>query len=84
MTLIAAVVGGLLIGYFVKDRRRAYQIWIPIWIVVLTFQTIVLHTTEDNLDWIYPFVQLAILAIGLAAVWLGGYIRGRRKRAAAA
>ena len=49
MTAIAAVVGGLLIGYIVKERRTAYLIWLPICIIVLIFQTIVLHTTEDAL-----------------------------------
>ena len=65
----------------VKDRRRAYLIWVPIWITVLIVQTITLNQTEeDAIDWIYPFVQLAIFGVGLAAVWLGGYVRGRRTK----
>lgn len=48
MTALAAVLGGLLIGCLVKERRTAYLIWLPIWLAVLLFQTIVLATTEED------------------------------------
>jgi hypothetical protein len=77
VTAIAAVFGGLLIGFLVTDRRTAYLIWVPVWVAVLTFQTIVLETTEGGVDWGYPFVQIAIFGVGLAAVWFGGFAPSR-------
>ena len=56
--------------------RTAYLIWVPIWLAVLIFQTIVLNwTEEDALDWAYPVVQIAIFGVGLAAVWLAQVVR---------
>ncbi len=79
MTATAAIVG-LLIGYFVRDLRRAYLIWGVIWVLVLIVQTIVLYTTEEGvLDWLYVPVQLAIFAAGVLAVWVGSYARRRRE-----
>ncbi|MBA2440191.1 MAG: hypothetical protein H0V50_05900 [Thermoleophilaceae bacterium] len=72
MRLVESAAGGTADWLsFVKERRTAYRFFLPIWLAVLIFQMIVLNWTEDDaIGWSYPFVQIVILCVGLAAVCL--------------
>jgi hypothetical protein len=79
MTLITAIIGGLICGYFVAPRLKAFLILLLPWTLVLIFQTTVALDPEDvpPESWEYVPVQIVILLVGAAMVWIGGKIRSR-------
>jgi len=78
MTVFTATVLGLLIGLVIRERRKAYLVWLPIWALVLLGQTVLLARTNDSVDAVYPFIQGAIVLAGAGCVWLGGRLRDHR------
>jgi hypothetical protein len=50
MTAFTAIVLGLAIGFLVRERRKAYLVWLPIWGFVLLGQTVLLARTDDRVD----------------------------------
>jgi hypothetical protein len=75
MTAFTAIVLGLAIGFLVRERRKAYLVWLPIWGFVLLGQTVLLARTDDRVDGVYPFIQAAIFLAGVACAWLAGRLR---------
>jgi hypothetical protein len=83
MTLITAIIVGLACGYFLRLRPKAFIVFGAIWSVVLIFQTFVALDKEDVPPeaWAYVPVQVVILGVGAAMLWLGAKLRSRSARA---
>lgn len=82
MTLITAIVGGLICGYFLGFRLKALLILLAAWTLVLLFQTFVI-LDADNVPpeaWEYVPVQAVILLVAVLMLWLGATIRSRFAR----
>ena len=79
MTLIAAVVVGFACGYLLGLRRKAVVVFVAVWLIVLAFQTFIALAPEDvpPAAWEYVPVQVVILAVGIAMIWIGKKVRGR-------
>ena len=84
MTLITAIVGGLICGYFFGLRLKALLIFLVAWTLVLIFQTVVALDPKDVPPeaWEYVPVQMVILVAGGAMIWLGSKMRARVARQA--
>jgi hypothetical protein len=80
MTLIAAIVAGLACGYALGFRPRALAVFLLGWIAVLAVQTWAVLDPKDvpPQAWEYVPVQVVILALGVAMIWIGAKIRARR------
>ena len=78
MELILTAIAAFPIGYFAPTRRLAVAIYLSAWAVVLPIQTINVHDA-GHLDVSYPFVNAAILAIGVWLTTLGARLKQRRK-----
>jgi hypothetical protein len=78
MTAFTSLVIAFAVGYLVRDRRKALGVFVALWVIVLTCETILLVAITESLDGEYPFVQALILAIGIGVVLVGGYVRARR------
>ena len=82
MTLITAIVGGLICGYFFGFRLKALLVFFAVWTAVLIFQTTVALDAEDVPPeaWEYVPVQGVILLVAVVMIWLGTKIRARFAR----
>ena len=78
MTVFTSLVVAFAVGYLVQDRRRALGIFIALWLVVLTGETIWVAAITESLDAVYALVQALILAVGIGVVLAGGYVRAWR------
>jgi asparagine N-glycosylation enzyme membrane subunit Stt3 len=79
MTVFTSLVIAFAVGYLVRDRRKALGIFIAVWLIVLTVETILVAAITESLGAVYPFVQALILAVGIVVVLVGGYVRARRR-----
>ena len=81
MTLITAVLGGLVVGWFFGFTKTALFVLAPVWLVVIVFQTAFVLEDERTPpeDWAYVPVQIAIVAIAFLMVWIGSRLRARFK-----
>ena len=79
MTLIIAVVVGFACGYIMGLRLKAFAVFLAVWLVVLAFQTFVVLAPEHvpPAAWEYVPVQVVILAVGIAGIWIGAKVRAR-------
>jgi hypothetical protein len=79
MTLITAIIVGLACGYFLGLRPKGFIVFGAIWSVMLMFQTFVALDKEDIPPeaWAYVPVQIVILGVGAAMLWLGTRLRTR-------
>jgi hypothetical protein len=78
MTVFTSLVIAFAVGYLVRDRRKAVGIFIALWLIVLTAETIWVAAIMESLDVVYPFVQAVILAVGIVVVLVAGYVRAKR------
>jgi hypothetical protein len=81
MTLLTALVGGVVCGYLLGWRPRAVLVWLAVWVVVLAVQTAALVAPEHVADWSYWPVQAAIVVVALGTIRLGAAARARRAAA---
>ena len=80
MTLIIAVVVGFACGYLMGLRRKAFAVFLAVWLIVLAFQTFVVLAPEHApppAAWEYVPVQVVILAVGFAGIWIGEKVHSR-------
>jgi len=79
MTLMTAIVAGLICGYFFGLRPRPVIVFLLVWTLVLLFQTFVALDAEDVPPeaWVYVPVQVVILLAGAVMTWLGSKVRSR-------
>ena len=86
MTLIAAVLGGLVCGYMMGFRVKSLAVFLSFWLVVLIVQTTVVLDREDVPPdaWEYVPVQVVILALGIGLIWVAAKARARFNRRAKA
>jgi hypothetical protein len=80
MTLITAIIGGVVCGYSFGFRRKAVVVWLIVWAVVLPFQTLLLVGADSRGDWSYWPVQGAILLVAVAMIRIGAGVRAWRSR----
>lgn len=78
MTLLTAIIGGVVCGYIFGMRRRAGIVWLAVWAVVLPIQTLLLVDPDNRGDWSYWPVQGAILLVAMVMIWLGARARQAR------
>ena len=79
MELINALVLAGPLGFLIRDRRRSLGVWLAVWAVVMPIQTIVVvRSSDDASDPLYPVVNAAILALGIGLNVLGARLRARR------
>jgi hypothetical protein len=76
MTLATAIIGGLACGYFLGLSRKALVVLLPLWIAVLIVQSTLVLDDED-IDAFYVPVQIVILTIAFAMLWIGAKVRSR-------
>jgi hypothetical protein len=81
MTLATAIIGGLLCGYLLGFGRRAFGVFLAVWVVVLVVQTAFVVPAEDQ-DLLYWPFQAIILGAAVLMVWLGAKLGARRARTA--
>jgi hypothetical protein len=74
MTLLAALLLGVMSGFVVGDRARVYATLGGLWIVLLGWRSYQAGSTQlANGDyWVFP---LLILALAWAGIWLGARLR---------
>jgi hypothetical protein len=88
MTLVASILFGFPLGFWLGFRRRAQIIFGAVWLTVLVLQTLDLafDTSAPNYGgqraWYYWAGQPAIFALGIALLWLGARVRARRHQRA--
>jgi hypothetical protein len=78
MELMAALLIAGPLGYVARTATAALLGYLVLWAVILPIQTIVV-SDDKGIDALYPVVNAAILAIGIALNRLG-HTLGRRRR----
>jgi hypothetical protein len=81
MTLITAIIGGLLCGYFLGFGRRAFGVFVVVWASALLIQTTFLVSQQDKEDVLYWPFQAIIFGVAVLMVWLGTRLRTWRAHA---
>jgi hypothetical protein len=91
MELLAMLLVPLPIGYLIRNRLAAFLIYVAVHNMIFTYQTMSLvrewvggSTTAFPKDpgaapWAYGLVNAVIFAAGLGLVWLGHWLRDRRR-----
>jgi hypothetical protein len=88
MTLVASILFGFPLGFWLGFRRRAQVIFGVAWAAILAYQSLYLafDPTAPNYGStrlpIYWIAQPAIFALGIALLWLGARVRARRHQRA--
>lgn len=79
MEIIVALALAAPLGYFARTRASGRVLYLLVWLVVFVIQTIVVHGENSHtINWTYPVVNAAILAVGLALNALGSRLWGWR------
>lgn len=80
MTLLTALIGGLVCGAMLGWRRPTIVLWLGLWAAVLIVQTLFVVERDHVADRSYWPVQAGILLVGLGLLWLGAKLRTWRSR----
>jgi hypothetical protein len=80
MELILAILGAGPIGFFTPIRRRALVVYLCLWALVFTVQTIVVFSENgSDANALYPVFNALILALGIGLNRCGALLAERRR-----